>query len=242
MLATAPGADLDALAARYNAARLSGETDARFRARVQIAYHQVASAGSRERYIYHAMSHDLRVRQVDVWSTTPGRVDVALAIRDEAIASSVDADAAAIGTALFGAHPQASGGLLGWTYFVMAAESDLFRAVATGLLSDAIAPMGADVRVHRPVMTPYTLTATLVLPRGPDPASVLAAAQARLAARLVELQRFRVDVHRAALHEALLVPGVRDVELTSPPADLAMGPGALAVCTAATVTTVVRDD
>ena len=242
MLATARGTDLDNLVARYACARLSGESDARLRERAQIAYHQVASAGSRERYRYHALSHDLRVRQVDVWSTTPGRVEVALAIRDEALASEVTEDAAAIGTALFGRHPRASSLPQPWTYFVMAAENDLFRAVAALLLSDAIAPMGADIRPVLPVMVPYTLAATLVLPRGPAPASVLAAAQTRLAARLVELQRFRVDVHRAALHEALLVPGVRDVVLASPAADIAIGPGQLAVCTVATLTTAVHDD
>lgn len=242
MLATALGSDLDHLAARYACARLPSESDARLRQRAQLAYHQVASAGSRERYQYHALSQDLRVRQVDAWSTAPGRVDVALAIRDEALATEVDADAAAIGTALFGRHPLASNGPLSWSYFLMDSAAPLFRSVAAHLLSDAIAPLGADLRVHLPVMTPYTLTAELIIPPGPDPGSVLAAAQARLAARLVALQAFRVDVHRAALHEALLVPGVRDVVVTSPAADLPIGPGELAVCTAATLTPVVRDD
>jgi phage-related baseplate assembly protein len=237
MLASTSGADLDALAARYNAHRLPGESDARFRARTQIAYHQVASAGSRERYIHHAMSQDLRVQQVDVWSTTPGRADVALAIRDEQDLDDMDTDARAVGRALFGAHPQPSR-----AYLIMADDEPLFVDVRRLLLSDAIAPVGADVRIHLPAITTYTLTATLVLPPGPDPAATLAAAQARLTQRLADLQRFRVDVHRAALHEALLVTGVRDVELTSPAADLPIGPGELAVCTQATLTTAVRDD
>ncbi len=167
LLATARGADLDHLAARYDCARLTDEPDARLRQRAQLAYHQVASAGSRERYLYHALSQDIRVRQADAWSTAPGRVDVALAIRDEALATAVDADAAAIGTALFGVHPQASLGPMGWTYFIMDSASPLFRAVAAHLLSDAIAPLGADLRVHLPVVTPYTGAASLPRRRPP---------------------------------------------------------------------------
>lgn len=90
MVAFATGTDLDHLAAFYGITRrvivlASGstpqvlESDAEFRRRVLLAPEAFAAAGPPGAYIYHALSADPRVLNVDVWSPDPG--DVALAIQ-----------------------------------------------------------------------------------------------------------------------------------------------------------------
>jgi len=64
MLAFAQSSDLDQLAALFGVTRMSGETDARFRARVNIAPDAYPGAGPAAGIIYHAMSADIRVKDV----------------------------------------------------------------------------------------------------------------------------------------------------------------------------------
>ncbi|NCD17389.1 MAG: baseplate J protein [Actinobacteria bacterium] len=236
LLASVAGADLDALAARYNTARLHDESDTALRRRTHLAYHQVAAAGSRERWIYHALSSSNAVQDADAWSDGPGRVAVAALVREMVAAQQADPDAAAIGAALFGAPPD------GWAFRVAPASGAAFARLRGRLLSDTVAPLGCDVRIQAPDVATYSIDAVLVIPPGPDPVAVETAARARLGLRLAAWRAFRVDVHRAAVIEALLVDGVRNVELAQPAADIARGPGELGACTAVTLRVEVRRD
>lgn len=72
MLPYAAGNDLDVLGARFGVARLVGETDEAYRARIQLAPEAYATAGSLGAYIYHARSVDPAIRDVGVTSPSPG--------------------------------------------------------------------------------------------------------------------------------------------------------------------------
>lgn len=102
MLPWAVGTDLDNLAARYDLTRLPGEDDERLRRRVLIGYHALSAAGSRQSWMLRALSVSNDIRQVDVWADRPGRVKVCILARVESDAHGMDAEAEAIGLALFG--------------------------------------------------------------------------------------------------------------------------------------------
>lgn len=82
LLAHATGTDLDHLAALVGTARRAGETDAELRARAQIAWEALSTAGPAGAYRYHALSADARVRDVAIDSPTPGTVRVTVLARD----------------------------------------------------------------------------------------------------------------------------------------------------------------
>jgi len=89
MLAYAVGSDLDHLSALYGVERLlvdpgdpeavppidpTYESDTRLRLRTQMAPESWTTAGSRESYIFHAMSASALIKDVAVESPTPGEV------------------------------------------------------------------------------------------------------------------------------------------------------------------------
>jgi len=91
MLATATGTDLENLAALYGVTRLTItpadtsvtpnvpavlESDAAFRARIQLALEGFSTAGPTGAYLFHALSADPLVKDVYVDSPTPGTVRV----------------------------------------------------------------------------------------------------------------------------------------------------------------------
>ena len=76
MLASAQGADLDNLAALLNVERQAGESDERFRKRVQLAHESYTAAGTAGAYEWHAMDASQAVVDVSVSRRQPGRVDV----------------------------------------------------------------------------------------------------------------------------------------------------------------------
>lgn len=89
MLAFATGAALDQLGANFNVARLVItpadpdatppvaevlETDTAFRRRIQLALEGITTAGSRQSYLFHALSADADVRDVAVESPSPSEI------------------------------------------------------------------------------------------------------------------------------------------------------------------------
>ncbi|WP_425086990.1 baseplate assembly protein [Stappia sp.] len=67
LLVFARNSDLDHLAAFYDVARLSGETDTRLRERVRLTILGRSAGGPAERYKAVAMAADVRVRNVAIW-------------------------------------------------------------------------------------------------------------------------------------------------------------------------------
>lgn len=236
MLASAQGSDLAQLAARFNTARRAGESDASLRQRAQLGFHQVAAAGSRERYRWHVLDAHAALSQADAWQMAPGQVGVSPLGWILAPVAEVEPADAVIGAALWGSPP------IGLAYRVAEAADPPFVAARLRILSDEVCPVGVDVRLATPAITTYAITAVLHLPPGPDVVTVTASARTAVAALVRERAQFRLDVYRAALLGALMVPGVRNVTLSSPAQDIARGPGELAVCTAVSLTAAVADD
>lgn len=78
MLAFSTGNDLDHLGALYSVERLDGESDDRFRRRVQLAPEAFATTGPRGAYVFHALSYSTAIRDVTVERTRPGMVRVSI--------------------------------------------------------------------------------------------------------------------------------------------------------------------
>ena len=91
MLAYAAGADLDHLGANFNVQRLlidagdkdaipprqpTYESDTDFRARIQLSFEGLTTAGSKGSYIFHGLGADADVKDIDAVSPTPGNVTV----------------------------------------------------------------------------------------------------------------------------------------------------------------------
>lgn len=239
MLPWAVGSDLDALAARYDIARLDGEDDERLRARVLIGYHALSAAGSTHSWRLRALSQSVDVRQVDVWADRPGRVKVCLLARVAAHASTLTNDELAVGRTLFGEHPAADSGSMRWR--VARVGDAIVGQVEAALLAEDVRPLTVDVDVTAARVLPLQVVATLVHPPGPDGA-LLASQAAERVRRLAAQAAFRVDLTRAALVAAIMGEGIRDVVLHQPAADVVASNGEVPVVTAIDVTAQARHD
>ena len=108
-------------------------------------------------------------------------------------------------------------------------------AVVNDALSDVtVRPLTDTVTVQAVEIVPFTIDATLTLATGPDPDVVRAAARAAAEAYVRARNVCGADVHRAAVTAALVVPGVTNVALTAPAADVAVGEHQAPWCTAGT--------
>lgn len=76
MVASARGADLDNLAVFFNITRQAGETDDRFRRRIQLTFESYTAAGTAGAYEWHALDASSAVADVTALRTDPGKVDV----------------------------------------------------------------------------------------------------------------------------------------------------------------------
>jgi hypothetical protein len=174
----------------------------------------------------------------DVWSPRPGAVTVAVLARAVAHKNHCTPEQQAVGRALFGVHPNAD-----MRYIV---AHDVHAApladVVAHLMSEEVMPLTIDLRVIPAEIIPYTVTAHLIAPLGQDAALIAQEGRERLKRDTLSRAAFRVDVHRAALIGALMEARVRDVQLTAPAADIAIGPGQIAVMTDATITAEVAYD
>lgn len=232
LVAHATGADLDHLAANVGTARAEGEPDSRLRARAQAAFWAPAAAGPAGTYRWHAMSAHTDVVDVGVHSPRPGEVQVTV-LAAEAVdgAAATEAEIAA-GRALFPDRPSPSGQV--WR--VGRLDAVPLGAVRRALDADSVVPLTDRVQVVPPVVTDYTLSAELTLYPGPDADLVRAEALAAAAAELLALRRIGHDHARARLIAALARPGVQNVALASPPADVVIPPTGIAACTSIEIT------
>ncbi|MFZ2307532.1 MAG: baseplate J/gp47 family protein [Rhodoferax sp.] len=87
LLAYATGADLDHKGAFYGLGRMIGESDERFRKRIQLRVAALAGNGTRDHYELVAMSTSANVHDAIAVQPEPGRVQVLLWLVDVAQAS-----------------------------------------------------------------------------------------------------------------------------------------------------------
>ena len=115
------------------------------------------------------------------------------------------------------------------------AAPELITAVDAALSADEIRPLTDNVTVQAATIVNYTVDATLTLYPGPDAAVVEAAAEAALNTYIAAQQRLGRDVTRSGIFAALHQPGVQNVALTAPAADVVITDEQAAFCTGITV-------
>lgn len=233
LLAYATGADLDHLGALFGVGRLTIapadpeatppvdavlETDAAFRARIQLAMEGYTSAGPRGAYEFHARSASASVKDVLVagpdtagLTVAPGSVEVYVL-----------------------AHPSddAPQGV---------PSTDLLALVDAAVGADDVRPLCDQVSVLPASIREYTVAATIEVFAGPDPAAVLAEAQAALATYCASVHAIGAVVAVSGIMAALHRTGVARVVLAAPTADIVPDPHEAPFCTSSTVTYEVAD-
>ncbi len=117
-----------------------------------------------------------------------------------------------------------------------AASSDLLVAVDGALNAESVRPLTDNVVIFSANIISYAITAELVLFPGPDSAVVLQAAQDAINAYVIENKRLGLDIALSAIYAQLQQPGVQQVNLALPTANLSINDTQAANCTAITLT------
>jgi len=123
-------------------------------------------------------------------------------------------------------------------------DAALLAAVLDNLNAEQVRPLTDLVSVVAANIIPYEVIAELTYYEGPDSSVVAASALAAVTAYTHDHHRLGHDINRSGLFAALHQPGVQNVVLTAPAADIIVdvGSGALdtpadaAYCTAITIT------
>lgn len=110
-------------------------------------------------------------------------------------------------------------------------STELVDVVRAALSSDRVRPLTEDVTVQAVEIVPYTIEATLTIESGPSLAVVRDAALDAARALVHEHNVCGGTVRVAAVTAALFVPGVTNVALTSPTADVTTAPEQAPWCT-----------
>ena len=232
MLAYATGADLDHIGALFNVARLAGEDDTRLRYRIQQGFAALGAAGPAQAYRAHAMGVSADIIDVGVTSSAPGRVDVCVLGHETVeVAQATEAEVM-VGAILFPDVPVQTGQVV----IVARNNSALLNAVIAALSDENVRPLTDQVVVFGPQVKTAQIEARLHVYRGPDPAMVLTQAQNELSAYLKRIRFLGYDMTRAGLIGALAVPGVQNVLLDSPAADIECAFDQVAIASSASVT------
>ena len=116
------------------------------------------------------------------------------------------------------------------------ASSELIAAVDAYLSDDTRRPLTDYVQVQSATIINYTIDAQVTTYTGPDAAVVIAAGTERLNTYIAESHRMGRDITLSGIHSALHVPGVQNVVLVQPAADIVVANSEAAYCTAVTVT------
>lgn len=116
------------------------------------------------------------------------------------------------------------------------ASPELLATVEAALNAEDVRPMTDHVTVEGATIVDYAVTAELTMYPGPDPEVVRQAALAKVQAYVDSVARIGYDVTVSGLLAALHQPGVQNVALASPTANIAIGDGEASHCTAITVT------
>lgn len=109
-------------------------------------------------------------------------------------------------------------------------------AVYAAFQDDDATQLTDVVSVRSATIIPYTISATLNIPRGPDPSLVQTAAQNALAAYTAARRKIGLGVYLTGLYAAAQVGGVNQVVLAGPTADILPGADQAGYCTGITVT------
>jgi phage-related baseplate assembly protein len=221
LLASALGDDLDQVGAGFNVARLLiipaqpdavppieavYEDDEAYRARIQLSWSQLSTAGARGAYLFFAKSADPDVL-----------------------------DAAAYGPKTHGRKGEVDVYVLSRTGNGTAPQS-LLDIVDKTLSEDEVRPLTDYVSVKSALLSPFTVEAELEIPDGPDAQTVLDNAKAMLDSYLTQIHRIGAVVPLSGVYRSLHQSGVTRVHLHKPTADLEAVTGTAPYCSSANVT------
>jgi phage-related baseplate assembly protein len=117
-----------------------------------------------------------------------------------------------------------------------AASPALLETVEAALNAEDVRPLCDTVEVLAASIQTYAVTATLTVAEGPDPDVIEAQALAALQAYAAGVHRVGQAVRRSGIFAALHRPGVLQVVLTTPAADIVPPATGAAYCTGATLT------
>lgn len=117
-----------------------------------------------------------------------------------------------------------------------AASTALVNTVQAALSAETVRPLCDTVIVQSAAIVNYAITAVLTLYPGAGQETVLAAAQAAAQAYADDMHRMGRDITRSGVFAALHQPGVQNVALTAPAADVVIAWNQAAWCTAINVT------
>lgn len=112
----------------------------------------------------------------------------------------------------------------------------LLTAVSNALNAEDVRPLCDQVSVIGAAVQTYAVTATITVGDGPDPAVIRSEALAAVQAYVADVHRIGRAVRRSGLFAALHRPGVIEVTLTAPAADIVPAVTGAAYCTGVTLT------
>lgn len=117
-----------------------------------------------------------------------------------------------------------------------AASPGLLAAVDDALNDEDVRPLCDAVSVQSAEIVMYQIEAALLFEAGPDPATVIEAAEAAAAAYASAQHRLGKDITISGIHAALHRPGVARVDLSSPSANIAISDEQAGYCTSIALT------
>lgn len=107
----------------------------------------------------------------------------------------------------------------------------LLNVVDAVLTDEDVRPLTDQVFVQPATIVPYTVEAVLTLYSGPDASTVEGAAETALAAYVDDHHRLGHDITLSGIYAALHQPGVQNVTIAAPLADIVIGADQAAFCT-----------
>lgn len=117
-----------------------------------------------------------------------------------------------------------------------AAPEETLAAVRAALNAEEVRPLNDTVKVESANLVNYAITAVLTTFPGVGQSQVRAAAQAAAEAYTAKMRKLGLDITRAGVFAALMQPGVQNVSLAAPAADVPIQWNQAAYCTAISVT------
>lgn len=117
-----------------------------------------------------------------------------------------------------------------------AASADLITTVTAALNGEKVRPLTDQVTVLSASIVEYEIEAELTTLPGPDATVVAYAAREAVAAYAAAQHRMGYDITLSGIYAALHQPGVQNVTLVEPAADIVVADGEAAYCTAIAVT------
>lgn len=118
-------------------------------------------------------------------------------------------------------------------------DASLVAAVADALNNEEVRPLCDQVAVSAATVSSYSVSATLRVSAGPDPAVIQAEAVRLLEDYTRDVHRIGRAVRLSGIYAALHRPGVTQVTLASPVADIITAQTEAAFCTSVNITVVV---